>query len=70
MKTFNLNFIGCELHTVVNGVLFVERIYGINSRGFYQTKTTNTKTGHVSYKNLDQDTLDDILEMGIATLVR
>ena len=65
----SLNFIGKEIHTTINGVLFVERIYGINSRGLYQTSLTNTVTGNVTYNLLEPDTLQDILDEGIATLV-
>ena len=65
----SLNFIVKELHTTINGVLFVERIYGINSRGLYQTSLTNTVTGNVTYNLLEPDTLQDILDEGIATLV-
>jgi hypothetical protein len=65
----SLNFIGKELHTTINGVLFVERIYGINNRGLYQTSLTNTVTGNVTYNLLEPDTLQDILDEGIATLV-
>ena len=65
----SLNYIGKELHTTVNGVLFIERIYGITSRGFYQTSLTNTMTGNVTYNQLDPETLQDILDEGRAKLV-